>query len=153
NCNTNGNFNCDTNANDNANCNINANYNTSTTTVCVDVKVSDQICESPQQAAIDMSCLNIDMPCNQGIVNLMPESIYQNINGDHAGNNVTFNLDQVNNLVSNGQAYNISNGDCAQVSCLSGGDTVGIGNSGHGAAWDGDVGSSNGPGAAFDQSL
>ena len=81
NYNVNGNLNCDTNANDNANCNINANYNTSVTTVCVDVKVSEQISESPQQAAIDMSCLKIDMPCNDGIVNLMPENIYQTIDG------------------------------------------------------------------------
>ena len=43
---------------------------------------------------------------------------------------MVFNLDQVNNLVSNGEVYNISNGDWAQVSCLTGGNTVGIGNSG-----------------------
>ena len=96
----------------------------------MDVKVSDQICKSPQQAAIDMSCLKIDMPCNDGIVNLMPENIYQTINGTGDGaNNVTFNLDQVNNMVSNGYVSGVSNGDCAEVSCLSGGNTVGIGNS------------------------
>jgi len=147
NCNLNGNVNCDSNSNDNSNCNYNANVNYSSTSVCVDVKVSDQICESPQQAAIDMSCLKIDMPCNDGIVNLMPENIYQTINGtgDYA-NNVTFNLDQVNNMVSNG--------DCAEVSCLSGGNTVGIGNSSYfGGDWDGKVGSANGDGAAFTQSL
>ena len=155
NCNVNGNLNCDTNANENANCNINANYNTSSTTVCVDVKVSDQICESPQQAAIDMSCLKIDMPCNEGIVNLMPENIYQTINGTGEGaNNVVFNLDQVNNLVSNGSVSDVSNGDLATVSCLSGGDTTGIGNDSYlGGSWDGKVGSGNGDGAAFTQSL
>ena len=152
NCNVNGNLNCDTNANENANCNINANYNTSSTTVCVDVKVSDQICESPQQAAIDMSCLKIDMPCNEGIVNLMPENIYQTINGTGEGaNNVVFNLDQVNNLVSNGDAYNIQNGNSATVSNLSGGNVDGIGNIGN--DWDGKVGGGNGDGAAFSQSL
>ena len=147
NCNLNGNVNCDSNSNDNSNCNYNANVNYSSTSVCVDVKVSDQICESPQQAAIDMSCLKIDMPCNDGIVNLMPENIYQTINGTGDGaNNVTFNLDQVNNMVSNG--------DCAEVSCLSGGNTVGIGNSSYfGGDWDGKVGSANGDGAAFTQSL
>src|SRR6478752_2867223 len=130
NCNLNGNVNCDSNSNDNSNCNYNANVNYSSTSVCVDVKVSDQICESPQQAAIDMSCLKIDMPCNDGIVNLMPENIYQTINGTGDGaNNVTFNLDQVNNMVSNGYVSGVSNGDCAEVSCLSGGNTVGIGNS------------------------
>jgi hypothetical protein len=152
NCNVNGNLNCNANANDNANCNVNANYNTSSTTVCVDVKVSDQICESPQQAAIDMSHLDICAPNNQGIINLMPENIYQTINGTGEGaNNVVFNLDQVNNLVSNGQAHDISNGDHASVSCLSGGNTVGIGNGEYG--WEGKVGSSNGDGAAFTQSL
>ena len=152
NCNLNGNVNCDSNSNDNSNCNYNANVNYSSTSVCVDVKVSDQICESPQQAAIDMSCLKIDMPCNDGIVNLMPENIYQTINGtgDYA-NNVTFNLDQVNNMVSNGYVSGVSNGDCAEVSCLSGGNTVGIGN--HGGDWDGSVGSHNGDGASFTQSL
>jgi len=155
NCNLNGNVNCDSNSNDNSNCNYNANVNYSSTSVCVDVKVSDQICESPQQAAIDMSCLKIDMPCNDGIVNLMPENIYQTINGtgDYA-NNVTFNLDQVNNMVSNGYVSGVSNGDCAEVSCLSGGNTVGIGNSSYfGGDWDGKVGSANGDGAAFTQSL
>src|SRR5690242_7481700 len=152
NCNLNGNVNCDSNSNDNSNCNYNANVNYSSTSVCVDVKVSDQICESPQQAAIDMSCLKIDMPCNEGIVNLMPENIYQTINGTGDGaNNIVFNLDQVNNLVSNGEAYNISNGDCAQVTGLTGGNTVGIGNGGD--EWDGKVGSGNGDGAAFSQSL
>ncbi len=152
NYNVNGNLNCDTNANDNANCNINANYNTSVTTVCVDVKVSEQISESPQQAAIDMSCLKIDMPCNDGIVNLMPENIYQTIDGSGSNaNNIVFNLDQVNNLVSNGDVSNVSNGNCADVGFLQGGDTVGIGNDGDGF-W-GDVGSNNGAGAAFTQSL
>src|SRR6478736_5296347 len=138
-----------------SNCNYNANVNCSSTSVCVDVKVSDQICESPQQAAIDMSCLKIDMPCNDGIVNLMPENIYQTINGTGDGaNNVTFNLDQVNNMVSNGYVSGVSNGDCAEVSCLSGGNTVGIGNSSYfGGDWDGKVGSANGDGAAFTQSL
>ena len=79
NCNVNGNLNCNANANESANCNINANYNSSTTTVCVDVKVSDQIESSPQQAAIDMSNLQINMSDNQGIANLMPENIYQAI--------------------------------------------------------------------------
>src|SRR6478735_7500173 len=155
NCNVNGNLNCDTNANDNANCNVNANYNTSSTTVCVDVKVSDQVCESPQQAAIDMSHLDICAPCNEGIINLMPENIYQTINGTGEGaSNVVFNLDQVNNLVSNGYVSGVSNGDCAEVSCLSGGNTVGIGNSSYfGGDWDGKVGSANGDGAAFTQSL
>jgi hypothetical protein len=121
NCNVNGNLNCDTNANDNANCNVNANYNTSSTTVCVDVKVSDQVCESPQQAAIDMSHLDICAPGNQGIINLMPENIYQTINGTGDGaNNVVFNLDQVNNLVSNGQVSCVSNGLGATVDNLSG---------------------------------
>jgi len=111
NCNVNGNLNCNANANESANCNINANYNSSTTTVCVDVKVSDQIESSPQAAAIDMSSLQINMPDNHGIANLMPENIYQTIDGtgDNA-NNVTFNLDQVNNLVSNGTASDITNG-------------------------------------------
>src|SRR6476469_834979 len=155
NCNLNGNVNCDSNSNDNSNCNYNANVNYSSTSVCVDVKVSDQICESPQQAAIDMSCLKIDMPCNDGIVNLMTENIYQTINGTGDGaNNVTFNLDQVNNMVSNGYVSGVSNGDCAEVSCLSGGNTVGIGNSSYfGGDWDGKVGSANGDGAAFTQSL
>jgi hypothetical protein len=152
NCNVNGNLNCDTNANDNANCNVNANYNTSCTTVCVDVKVSDQVCESPQQAAIDMSHLDICAPGNQGIINLMPENIYQTINGTGDGaNNVVFNLDQVNNLVSNGQVSCVSNGLGATVDNLSGGNTVGIGN--HGGDWDGSVGSHNGDGASFTQSL
>ena len=152
NCNVNGNLNCDTNANDNANCNVNANYNTSSTTVCVDVKVSDQVCESPQQAAIDMSHLDICAPGNQGIINLMPENIYQTINGTGDGaNNVVFNLDQVNNLVSNGTASDITNGQNATISYLNGGDTVGIGN--HGDTWDGDVGTNNGSGSAFTQSL
>ena len=155
NCNLNGNVNCDSNSNDNSNCNYNANVNYSSTSVCVDVKVSDQICESPQQAAIDMSCLKIDMPCNEGIVNLMPENIYQTINGTGEGaNNMVFNLDQVNNLVSNGYVSGVSNGDCATVSCLSGGDTIGIGNDSYfGGSWDGKVGSGNGDGAAFTQSL
>ncbi len=152
NSNLNGNVNCDSNSNDNSNCNYNANVNYSSTSVCVDVKVSDQICESPQQAAIDMSCLKIDMPCNEGIVNLMPENIYQTISGDGNGaNNVVFNLDQVNNLVSNGEAYNIQNGQSASVSGLSGGNVDGIGNIGN--DWDGKVGSGNGDGAAFTQSL
>jgi hypothetical protein len=152
NCNVNGNLNCDTNANDNANCNVNANYNTSSTTVCVDVKVSDQVCESPQQAAIDMSHLDICAPGNQGIINLMPENIYQTIDGGGTGaNNVTFNLDQVNNLVSNGQVSCVSNGLGATVDNLSGGNTVGIGN--HNGDWDGSVGSHNGDGASFSQSL
>ena len=103
NCNVNGNLNCNANANESANCNINANYNSSTTTVCVDVKVSDQIESSPQQAAIDMSNLQINMSDNQGIANLMPENIYQTIS--------------------------------------------------HGNEWDGKVGSENGAGAAFTQSL
>jgi len=152
NCNVNGNLNCNANANDNANCNVNANYNTSNTTVCVDVKVSDQICESPQQAAIDMSCLKIDMPCNEGIANLMPENTYQTISGDgENANNVVFNLDQVNNLVNNGEVSCVSNGYNATVSGLTGGDTVGIGNGE--SDWDGKVASSNGDGAAFTQSL
>jgi len=152
NCNVNGNLNCNANANESANCNINANYNSSTTTVCVDVKVSDQIESSPQAAAIDMSSLQINMPDNQGIANLMPENIYQTINGTGEGaNNVVFNLDQVNNLVSNGSASDISNGYGATVSELKGGDTIGIGN--HGGEWDGKVGSENGTGAAFTQSL
>ena len=154
NCNVNGNLNCDTNANDNANCNVNANYNTSSTTVCVDVKVSDQVCESPQQAAIDMSHLDICAPGNQGIINLMPENIYQTINGTGDGaNNVVFNLDQVNNLVSNGSVSCVENGNNASVSNLTGGDSVGIGNYGHGSGWEGDVGTQNGAGAAFSQSL
>ncbi len=152
NCNVNGNLNCNSNANDNANCNVNANYNTSSTTVCVDVKVSDQVSESPQQAAIDMSHLDICAPNNDGIINLMPENIYQTISGDGDGaNNVVFNLDQVNNLVSNGSAHDISNGGYATVSSLYGGDVNGIGN--HGNQWEGDVGSHNGDGAAFSQSL
>ncbi|HET9716529.1 MAG TPA: hypothetical protein VFP60_10140 [Pseudolabrys sp.] len=152
NCNVNGNVNYDANANDNANCNINANYNVSSTTVCVDVKVSDQICESPQQAAIDMSQLSICMPDNDGIVNLMPENIYQTIDGSGSNaNNVVFNLDQVNNLVSNGDVSCVSNGDGANVFGLKGGDTVGIGNGDD--HWGGSVGSHNGDGAAFTQSL
>jgi len=154
NCNLNGNVNCDSNSNDNSNCNYNANVNYNSTSVCVDVKVDAQVCESQQAPAIDMSCLKIDMPCNEGIVNLMPENIYQTISGDgNNANNVVFNLDQVNNLVSNGEVSSISNGDWAQVSCLSGGDTVGIGNSGSFSDWDGKVGSANGDGAAFTQSL
>src|SRR6476469_9637881 len=122
NCNLNGNVNCDSNSNDNSNCNYNANVNYNSTSVCVDVKVDAQVCESQQAPAIDMSCLKIDMPCNEGIVNLMPENIYQTISGDgNNANNVVFNLDQVNNLVSNGEVSSISNGDWAQVSCLSGG--------------------------------
>lgn len=152
NCNVNGNLNCNANANESANCNINANYNSSTTTVCVDVKVSDQIESSPQQAAIDMSNLQINMSDNQGIANLMPENIYQTIDGSGEGaNNVVFNLDQVNNLVSNGSVSGVSNGDGATVSELHGGDTIGIGS--HGNGWDGKVGSENGTGAAFTQSL
>src|SRR6478752_6700500 len=141
---------CQTQSSDN--CNVNANYNTSSTTVCVDVKVSDQVCESPQQAAIDMSHLDICAPGNQGIINLMPENIYQTINGTGDGaNNVVFNLDQVNNLVSNGQVSCVSNGLGATVDNLSGGNTVGIGN--HNGDWDGSVGSHNGDGASFTQSL
>ena len=152
NCNVNGNLNCNANANDNANCNVNANYNTSSTTVCVDVKVSDQVSELPQQAAIDMSHLDICAPNNEGIINLMPENIYQTIDGTGDGaNNVVFNLDQVNNLVSNGCAHDISNGNYANVNGLNGGDVNGIGN--HGNQWEGDVGSHNGAGAAFSQSL
>jgi hypothetical protein len=88
----------------------------------------------------------------QGIVNLMPSNVYQTIDGtgDNA-NNVTFNLDQVNNLVSNGCASDITNGDNASISGLTGGDTVGIGN--HGGGWDGDVGSGNGQGDSFSQTL
>src|SRR6478672_58730 len=152
NCNLNGNVNCDSNSNDNSNCNYNANVNYSSTSVCVDVKVSDQVCESPQQAAIDMSHLDICAPCNEGIINLMPENIYQTINGTGEGaSNVVFNLDQVNNLVSNGQVSCVSNGLGATVDNLSGGNTVGIGN--HGGDWDGSVGSHNGDGASFTQSL
>ena len=152
NANCNGNLNCDSNANDNANCNMNANYNTSDTNVTVDVSVADQTASCAQQAAIDMGDLQINMPDNQGIVNLMPSDVYQTINGTGDGaNNVVFNLDQVNNLVSNGTASDITNGQNASVSGLSGGDTVGIGY--HGGSWDGDVGSTNGPGDAFSQSL
>ena len=90
-----------------------------------------------------MSCLQINMPDNEGIANLMPENIYQTINGTGEGaNNVVFNLDQVNNLVSNGSASDISNGYGATVSELKGGDTIGIGN--HGGEWDGKIGSENG---------
>ena len=82
-----------------------------------------------------MSNLSIEMPDNQGIVNLMPSNVYQTIDGtgDNA-NNVTFNLDQVNNLVTNGCASDITNGDHASISGLTGGDTVGIGN--NGSSWD-----------------
>ena len=152
NSNINGNLNCDSNANDNANCNVNANYNTSDTTVTVDVSVADQTATTSQPSAIDMGDLQIYMPDNQGIVNLMPENIYQTIDGTGDGaNNVVFNLDQVNNLVSNGTASDITNGQNASISGLTGGDTVGIGN--HGDTWDGDVGSGNGRGASFTQSL
>ncbi len=68
-----------------------------------------------------------------------------------AANNVMFNLDQVNNLVSNGQVSCVSNGLGATVDNLSGGNTVGIGN--HNGDWDGSVGSHNGDGASFTQSL
>ena len=152
NSNLNGNLNCDSNSNDNANCNVNANYNTSDTNVTVDVSVADQTALCSQPSAIDMSNLSIEMPDNQGIANLMPSNVYQTIDGtgDNA-NNVTFNLDQVNNLVSNGTASDITNGDNASISGLTGGDTVGIGN--HGGDWDGDVGSTNGPGDSFSQTL
>ncbi len=114
--------------------------------------MNDQISESPQQAAIDMSHLDICAPGNLGIINLMPENIYQTINGTGDGaNNVVFNLDQVNNLVSNGQVSCVSNGLGATVENLSGGNTIGIGN--HGGEWDGSVGSHNGEGASFTQSL
>jgi hypothetical protein len=154
NCNLNGNVNCDSNSNDNSNCNFNANVNYNSTSVCVDVKVDAQVSESQQAPAIDMSCLKIDMPCNEGIVNLMPENIYQTISGDGEGaNNVVFNVDQVNNLVSNGYASGITNGESATVSCLEGGDTVGVGNSGSFSDWDGAVGNATGNGNAFAQSL
>ena len=135
NSNLNGNLNCDSNSNDNANCNVNANYNTSDTNVTVDVSVADQTALCSQPSAIDMSNLSIEMPDNQGIANLMPSNVYQTIDGtgDNA-NNVTFNLDQVNNLVSNGTASDITNGDHASISGLTGGDTVGIGN--NGSSWD-----------------
>ena len=153
NSNINGNLNCDSNANDNANCNVNANYNTSDTNVTVDVSVADQTALCSQPSAIDMSNLSICMPDNQGILNLMPSNVYQTIDGtgDNA-NNVTFNLDQVNNLVSNGCVSDVSNGYGASISGLTGGDTVGIGNSG-GDSWSGDVGSNDGPGASFSQTL
>ena len=155
NCNVNGNLNCDSNSNDNSNCNFNANVNYSSTSVSVDVNVGQQVCESPQQAAIDMSHLDICAPGNEGIINLMPENIYQTINGTGDGaSNVVFNLDQVNNLVSNGYVSGVSNGDGATVSGLCGGNTVGIGNASLGGSdWDGKVGSANGDGAAFTQSL
>jgi len=116
------------------------------------VSVADQTALCSQPSAIDMSNLSIEMPDNQGIANLMPSNVYQTIDGtgDNA-NNVTFNLDQVNNLVSNGQASDITNGDNASINGLTGGDTVGIGN--HGGGWDGDVGSGNGQGDAFSQTL
>ncbi len=152
NSNINGNMNYDSNANDNANCNVNANYNQSDTNVTVDVSVADQTALCSQPSAIDMSNLSIEMPDNQGIANLMPSNVYQTISGDGDGaNNVVFNLDQVNNLVSNGCASDITNGQSASISGLTGGDTVGIGN--HGDSWDGDVGSSNGQGDAFSQTL
>jgi hypothetical protein len=90
NSNINGNLNCDSNSNDNANCNVNANYNTSDTNVTVDGSVADQTALCSQPSAIDMSNLSIEMPDNQGIVNLMPSNVYQTIDGtgDNA-NNVT----------------------------------------------------------------
>ena len=101
-----------------------------------------------------MSHLDICAPYNEGIINLMPENIYQTISGDgHNANNVVFNLDQVNNLVSNGSVSCVENGNNASVSNLTGGDSVGIGNYGHGSGWEGDVGTQNGAGAAFSQSL
>jgi len=57
----------------------------------------------------------------------------------------------VNNLVSNGCASDITNGDNASISGLTGGNTVGIGN--HGGGWDGGVGSGNGQGESFSQTL
>jgi hypothetical protein len=154
NCNLNGNVNCDSNSNDNSNCNYNANVNYNSTTVCVDVKVDAQVSESQQAPAIDMSHLDICTPYNEGIINLMPENIYQTISGDgNNANNVVFNLDQVNNLVSNGSVSCVENGNNASVSNLTGGDSVGIGNYGHGSGWEGDVGTQNGAGAAFSQSL
>jgi hypothetical protein len=154
NCNTNGNVNCDSNSNDNSNCNFNANVNYNSTSVCVDVKVDAQVCESQQAPAIDMSHLDICAPYNEGIINLMPENIYQTISGDGGGaNNVVFNVDQVNNLVSNGVATCIENGGNATVENLHGGDSVGVGNYGHGSPWEGDVGNAGGNGNAFAQSL
>jgi hypothetical protein len=154
NCNTNGNINCNSDSNDNSNCNFNANVNYNSTSVCVDVKVDAQVSDAQQASAIDMSHLDICAPNNEGIINLMPENIYQTISGDGAGaNNVVFNLDQVNNLVSNGEASNISNGSWASVSNLSGGDSVGIGNAGHGSDFTGQVGNATGDGNAFTQSL
>jgi hypothetical protein len=47
----------------------------------------------------------------------------------------------------------VENGNNASVSNLTGGDSVGIGNYGHGSGWEGDVGTQNGAGAAFSQSL
>lgn len=105
NCNVNGNVNYDANSNENANCNVNANYNTSVTTVCVDVKVSDQISDTPQHSAPDIDLSALSISDNKGVVNLMPEDNNQVINGDSGGvgqNNVIFHLDQVNNLVNNG---------------------------------------------------
>jgi len=99
------------------------------------VSVADQTALCSQPSAIDMSNLSIEMPDNQGIANLMPSNVYQTIDGtgDNA-NNVTFNLDQVDNLVTNGCASDITNGDHASISGLTGGDTVGIGN--NGSSWD-----------------
>ena len=82
-----------------------------------------------------------------------PQSLLANLKSIDTPDDTTvvFNLDQVNNLVSNGQVSCVSNGLGATVENLNGGNTIGIGN--HGGEWDGSVGSHNDAGASFTQSL
>jgi len=130
NTNLNGNGNGNGNLNLNGNANLNANVNINKTEVCVDVKVNADVCtpcgpEDNHQYGIDMSHTDMCFPDNEGIINVNPEVINQNINGDHAHLNVLFNLDQVNNLVDNDKAEHIKNSDGCSSFCF--GDVKGEG--------------------------
>src|SRR5262249_41489524 len=81
------NVNVDKNLNKNFDKNVNDNHNT--TSVTVDVQAS----VSPLVSADD----------NDGALLWIPTDVHQHLDGDYAGVNLQFNLDQVNSLVSNGK--------------------------------------------------
>jgi hypothetical protein len=101
NLNLNGNANLNANGNLNGNANVNYNHNSNTVEVKVDVDVDVDATPQNDNDAIDIDYLAIYDLDGQLFIN--PDNVNQNASGD--GNDVAFNVDQINNLVDNDGAY------------------------------------------------